>query len=184
MKVKYFLMTSLLLMTSMCVVSCGDDDDDNSKTNPIEQKSGEDTAKGMSTGYYSSGLLAAEAKRTMQVVIDVGDQGRLEEMKDDAFWDHFYGSLAFHVVDHQTVELMLEGISISVPKDRKYYKVTDAPIPFYVFFDFDSQYTYKLEGETIVYNNFYPDKGTAYYKDGAIVVKSENMTTTFNRVTK
>jgi hypothetical protein len=186
MKMKYFLMAAVLLSASLCTVSCGGDDDENDNGNLTQQPvvTPEKTA-GMATGYYCNGFLASYVKRDMQAVVDAGDTYRFEQMKKDETWDYAYGTLAFHVVSNQTIEYLLEGVSISKPSSNKYYKVNDAPIPFYIYFDktVAERYTYKLDGEKLTVKNVTGwGNLQLYYRGGAIVDEAASSYQTYSKV--
>ena len=188
MKNVKFMFMAMAVILGLGMVSCGDDDDNNKNptTTNQGQSSGNNTVKeGMTVGYYSSGEAEAMAKRLLQDAVDFHDTGLFNQMKNDVYWEDYYGFGAYHVVDNQTIEFMLQGISMSEPVGKKYYRVTDGQWPFYVYFDFDSSYSYSLDGENLTINSgAVMNNQKFYYRNGNIVAEAQWGTATYKRIAK
>lgn len=172
MKKKYFwsLLTFMLVaMLSVGFASCGDDDDDDAVENyEGNGGNGSDTKTGMAVGYYSDDLVE-RMKIDFNSALRTQDQQRVLDN-----WTN-QNTLAYHVTDARTMELVYMWITRERPSTSHYYTVSLGIYTMYISFsdeyrsgNYQDQFTYRLDGENVILDL------NAHHEDGSLFVFPES----------
>lgn len=164
------LMLVVVAGLSVCLASCGDDEDEvTSKSgNTVKPGGGGSTSSGIPIGWYESGDLERFTSSNMNTMISAGDK---EGIKREDWWSGYDFITAIHVTSSSTFETVVGGASLTRPDD--YYASHSFSGGYTLYYSYkyplnDYYYTLSNGQGTVTFADTGNSAGKLAYSNGII----------------